>query len=81
METGHSNEKREFWKPEPRTFSVFKKGIWDTEPKGVMDPYSAFIYIRDGVRSLYDQRYPINAVTLGDDLKRIILDINNFLKV
>ena len=49
METGHSNEKREFWKPEPRTFSVFKKGIWDTEPKGVMDPYSAFIYIRDGV--------------------------------
>lgn len=39
------------------------------------------VYIRDNVRSLYDQRYPINAVTLGNDLKRIILDINNFLKI
>lgn len=49
METGRSNEKREFWKPEPMTFSVMGKGIWETEPKGVMDPYSAYVYIRDGV--------------------------------
>lgn len=49
METGRSNEKREFWKPEPRTFSVFDKGIWAKEPKGVMDPYSVYVYIRDGV--------------------------------
>lgn len=49
MEQVKEAKKREFWKPEPRQFSMFRKGVWVTEPCGVMDPYSAYIYIRDGV--------------------------------
>lgn len=37
MEQNGNKKKREFWKPEPMTFSVFDKGVTTTEPKGVMD--------------------------------------------
>ena len=49
MEELKQNKKREFWKPEPKRFSFLRKGVWTTEPCGVMDPYSAYVYIRDGV--------------------------------
>lgn len=49
MEEYKEPKKREFWKPEPKTFSFLRKGVWNVEPCGVMDPYSAYTYIRDGV--------------------------------
>ena len=49
METGKKTEKREFWKPVPQTFSVLKAGSKILKPYGVMDPYAAYKYIRDGV--------------------------------
>lgn len=49
MEGAKEVEKREFWKPTPQSFSVYRKGVWVTEPYGVMDPYAAYVYIRDGV--------------------------------
>ena len=49
MEEYKEPKKREFWKPEPKTFSFLRKGVWNVEPCGVMDPYSVYTYIRDGV--------------------------------
>ena len=49
MERTKETEKREFWKPTPQLFSAYRKGVWVTEPYGVMDPYAAYVYIRDGV--------------------------------
>lgn len=56
MEELKQNKKREFWKPEPKTFSFLRKGVWTTEPCGVMDPYSAYVYIRDGVAKFQTER-------------------------
>lgn len=49
MEEKKKAQKREFWKPDPQTFSVFRKGVKRLVPYGVMDPYAAYTYIRDGV--------------------------------
>ena len=49
MEQENKTKRREFWKPILQTFSVYRKGVWVTEPYGVMDPYSAYLYIREGV--------------------------------
>lgn len=56
MEQNGNNKKREFWKPEPMTFSVFDKGVTTTEPKGVMDPYAVYTYIRDGISRYQTER-------------------------
>ena len=56
MEQENNKTRREFWKPEPKTFSVFVKGVWVTEPKGVMDPLAAYHYIRDGVSKFQTEK-------------------------
>ena len=77
METGKKIEKREFWKPVPQTFSVLKAGSKILKPYGVMDPYAAYKYIRDGVsreqteklRSIMDpkefRKYKFNAFEMA----------------
>lgn len=56
MEEYKEPKKREFWKPETKTFSFLRKGVWNVEPCGVMDPYSVYTYIRDGVSKYQTER-------------------------